>query len=164
MYGYAQVAQRTGRADFLQTSRNLTDAFLARLPESGVPWWDFDAPKPCPYDASAGTIAACALQMLYKLLATSDPFAAEQYLAASFKLLDDVVRECATPPASVKGGQVDWGNDGWETILKHSTINNNPDATFKIVDTGLVYADMYLVEAANEALKLKEAAKKQKET
>lgn len=159
MYGYAQCASRTGRADFLKTARDLSDAFLQRLPESGVPWWDFDAPKPCPYDASAGAIAARALQMLYEQLVDSDPDAAEHYLAASFKLLDDLVQECATPAASVKGGAVNWGEGEWETILQHSTINNNPDATLKIFDTGLVYADMYFVEAANEALKLKAARK-----
>jgi hypothetical protein len=32
-------ALRTGRKDFLDTARRLTDKFLELLPESGVPWW-----------------------------------------------------------------------------------------------------------------------------
>lgn len=39
IYGYAQVAQRTGREDFVATCRQLANAFLNRLPESGVPEW-----------------------------------------------------------------------------------------------------------------------------
>ncbi|KAL1413228.1 hypothetical protein Q8F55_000981 [Vanrija albida] len=155
IYGYAQCALRTGRKDFLDTSRRLADAFIARLPESGVPWWDFDAPKPCPYDASAGTIAARGFQMLYELLLPSDPAAAEYYLSAGFKLIDDTVRECASPAASLKNGAVSWGEGAWETILQHSTINGNQYSNRRLLDHGLVYADYYYVEFANEALKLK---------
>jgi hypothetical protein len=30
---------RTGRKDFIDTSRKLADVFLSLLPEDGVPWW-----------------------------------------------------------------------------------------------------------------------------
>ena len=78
---------------------------------------DFDAPKPCPYDASAGTIAARGMQMLYQLLLETDKAAAERYLAAGFKLIDHILRECGTPAATLSGGKVDWGKDEWETLL-----------------------------------------------
>ncbi|RSH81438.1 hypothetical protein EHS25_006794 [Saitozyma podzolica] len=158
IYGYAQCALRTGRSDFIETSRRLADVFLSHLGPSGVPLWDFSAPQPCPYDASAATIAARGLQMLYQLLLPTDPQAAEMYLSKGFKLVEDVMRECGTGRATLQGGKVNWGEGGWETLLKHSTINGNEKATRRLMDHGLVYADYYLIEFGNEALKLQKAA------
>lgn len=39
MYGFAQCALRTGRKDFVETVRRLSDVFLANLSPEGVPWW-----------------------------------------------------------------------------------------------------------------------------
>ncbi|ORY20478.1 Six-hairpin glycosidase-like protein [Naematelia encephala] len=158
IYGYAQCALRTGRDDFRDTSRRLADVFLSLLPDSGVPEWDFRAPKPCPYDASAGTIAARGLQMLYQLLLPSDKSAAEEYLVRANKLVEDILRECGTPAATLdKDGKVNWGEGSWETLLQHSTINGNEKATRRLLDHGLVYADYYLMEFGNEAIKIERA-------
>lgn len=110
-------ALRTGRKDFLEISRKLADKFLSLLGPTGVPEWDFDAPKPCPYDASAATITARGLQMLYQLLLPTDQEAAEQYLTRGFKLIEDTLRECWASDATLKNGKVDFGKDGWEPIL-----------------------------------------------
>ncbi|AFR98229.2 glycosyl hydrolase family 88 [Cryptococcus neoformans C23] len=155
IYGYAQCALRTGRKDFLETACKLADKFFELLPESGVPWWDFDAPKPCPYDASAGAVTACGLLMLYRLLRPTDPRTAEQYLTNSFKLVDDLMRECRTGKATLEGDKVIWGEGAWETILEHSTINGNELATKRLLDHGLVYADFYFMQYGNELLKLR---------
>lgn len=93
--------------------------------------------------------------MLYALLKDSDAVAAQAYLTAAFKLIDDIGRECAAPPASVHDGTVDWGSGGWETVLMHSTIDNNAGSPHPKKDHGLVYADYYWLEFANEAIKLK---------
>jgi hypothetical protein len=111
------IALRTGRQDFLDISRNLADKFLSLLGPSGVPEWDFDAPKPCPYDASAATIAARGLQMLYQLLLPKDKEAAEKYLVRGFKLIEDTLRECWASDATLVDGKVDFGKDGWEPLL-----------------------------------------------
>ncbi|WOO79141.1 Unsaturated glucuronyl hydrolase [Vanrija pseudolonga] len=153
-YGYAQCALRTGRKDFVEVTRKVVDKFIALLGPSGVPEWDFDAPRPAPYDASAATITARAMQMLYTLLKDSEPDAAGYYLARGFRLIADVLRECKTPAANIVDGVVDFGEDGWETILQHSTINGNRHSPRKIMDHGLVYADFYLVQFGNEALKM----------
>lgn len=50
---------------------------------------------------------------------------------------------------------INWGDGDWETILMHSTINGHPYAPRLIMDHGLVYADYYFVEFANEVLKMK---------
>lgn len=39
IYGFAQVAQRTGEDEFIATCRKVADAFLERLPTNGVPPW-----------------------------------------------------------------------------------------------------------------------------
>lgn len=84
---------------------------------------DFKAPKPCPYDASAGAITAVGMLWLYRLLLPTDKAAAEGYLTRAIQLVQDVVRECLTPPASLKeNGEVDFGKDGWETILQVSIL------------------------------------------
>ena len=57
------------------------------------------------------------MQMLYHLLLPTDRPAAEYYLSAAFKLIEDTLRECGTPAASLSGGKVDFGKDGWETLL-----------------------------------------------
>lgn len=116
-------ALRTGRKDFLDISRRLADKFLSLLGPTGVPEWDFDAPKPCPYDASAATITARGLQMLYQLLLPTDRAAAEEYLTRGFKLVQDTLRECWASDASVTDGKVDFGKDGWETILMVSGVS-----------------------------------------
>ncbi|ORY31061.1 Six-hairpin glycosidase-like protein [Naematelia encephala] len=158
IYGFAQCALRTGRQDFLDTSKKLADVFLAKLPPSGVPPWDFDHPRPTPYDASAGCVAARGMQMLYQLLTPEDPKVAERYLAAGFKLVSDILRECYTPEASLvqtdDGLSVNWGKADWEPILAHSTISGDVCGEAR-QDHGLIYADYYLLEFANEALKMK---------
>ncbi|OWZ62891.1 hypothetical protein AYX15_05036 [Cryptococcus neoformans] len=144
IYGYVQC----GRKDFLETVFEL-------LPESGIPWCNFDAPKPCPYDASTSAVTACGLFMLYRLLRPIDPRAAEQYLIESFKLIDDLMGECRTWKAMLEGDEVVWGEGGWETIFQHSTINGNELATKRLLDHGLLYANFYFIQYGNELLKLR---------
>lgn len=129
---------------------------VSSLPPSDaeLTYRDFDAPKPCPYDASAAMVAARGMQMLSQLLATSDLAASSYYFTAAIKLIRDTLRECAAPAATVENGVVNWGEEGWETILKHSTINGHRHARRQIMDHGLVYADYYFVEFANEILKM----------
>ena len=108
--------------------------------------------------------------MLYKLLRPACPVQADEYLARAFKLIEDVLRECRTASASLNvNGTVEWGDGGWETILEvselslkkkltvaqHSTINGNRYSPRPLMDHGLVYADFYLIQFGNEALKLR---------
>lgn len=63
--------------------------------------------------------------MLYQLLLPTDPKAADEYLKRGFKLVEDTLRECWASDATLKNGQVDFGKDGWETILSVSLIFNS---------------------------------------
>lgn len=150
------AALRTGRDDFAATCRRVSDVFLSKLHHTGVPRWyvvlllpfalapllthrDFDAPEPTPYDASAGTIAACGLRMLSVILQPTDPKAADYYLGRAFKLVEDILRECGTPAATLGAdGAVSWGEGGWETLLSSSTIVGNPKSNRQIMDHGLI--------------------------
>ena len=155
------MSHRTGRKDFLATTRKVADAFLSRLESSGLPAWDFDAPRnPLVYDTSAATITASGLLILYRVLREDDPQAADHYLSSAFDLIDSVNRECRAPPAKLEDGKVNWGDGGWEPILMHSTINGNEHAEEPSMDTGLVYADYYYAEFGNEAIKLRDELKK----
>ena len=99
---------------------------------------DFEAPLPCPYDASAGTIAATGLLRLSSILLDQKDGRSETYLKAGFDLISAIILHCASPAATMQKGTVDWGKDGWETLLMHSTINGNPRAARRFMDHGLV--------------------------
>lgn len=64
IYGYTMVYRETGEVRFLNFARKVADAYLSRLPEDLIPYWDFDAPDLSsgePKDASAAAITASAL-------------------------------------------------------------------------------------------------------
>lgn len=56
--------------------------------------------------------------MIYQLLLSTDKSAAEKYLSSAYKLIEDTLRECGTPKATLKGGKADFGEGGWETLLQ----------------------------------------------
>ncbi len=60
IYGYAMCYRETGKPEFLETAQKLADVFIQRLPEDGIPYWDFDDPAipNTTKDASAAAVAA----------------------------------------------------------------------------------------------------------
>ena len=70
IYGFAMAYRETGKKEFLETSIKLADHYLERLPEDGIPYWDFDDPKipEAPKDASAAAIAACGMLEIANLV------------------------------------------------------------------------------------------------
>ncbi len=87
IYGFAVSFRESGREDFLTTSTKMADLFLSRLPEDGVPYWDYDVPSipDAPKDASASAIAASGMLELYLILDNRE--LAEKYYTASVDLL-----------------------------------------------------------------------------
>lgn len=63
IYGYTMVYRETHDKNFLDFAQNVTEAYLKRLPDDYVPYWDFDDPSipNAPRDASAACIVASAL-------------------------------------------------------------------------------------------------------
>ncbi|MBI1343309.1 MAG: glucuronyl hydrolase [Terrimonas sp.] len=132
IYGYSMCYRETGEDRFLQMAKQLTGAYLERLPEDAVPYWDFDDPAipNAPRDASAAAVAASALLELSGL----EKNAAEKlyYQKAAEKMLRSL-----SSPAYWSGHQND-------AFLMHST-GNRPKNTE--VDIPIIYADYYYIEA-----------------
>ena len=141
IYGFAMASRETGRKDFLETSQKMADKFLERLPEDGIPYWDFDDPKipEAPKDASAAGVAACGMLELSALI--KDKTVSEKYKNAAVRLLSNLTPEKY------------WAKDTNNAILLHST-GHYPNGTE--IDVPIIYADYYYMEALLRLKKLDE--------
>ncbi|OZJ01647.1 hypothetical protein BZG36_05439 [Bifiguratus adelaidae] len=133
LYGYATVFKYTRDSKFLDASIRLTDYFLSRVGPDGVVYWDFDAPKPAPWDISAAMIACSGMLLLCEL----KPELRTMYLPRVFSML-----EACTTGALSRG----------DSILDHATINNYEHSHNRLADSGLVYADYYFIEVGNRLI------------
>ncbi|WP_461173308.1 glycoside hydrolase family 88 protein [Arthrobacter sp. Z1-9] len=131
IYGFARAARWSGREDFLTTSGRCADYFLAHLPESGVPPWDFDADDINRRDSSAGAIAAAGLLELASL--QTDDQRKEHYRAAAVRLLVALTELCGTA-----------GNPAHDGLLTSGIWHLG--AGFA-VDEALIYGDYYYMQA-----------------
>ncbi len=139
LYGFGTVYSYTrDPADLAVAERN-ADHFLARLPASGVPPWDFDAPEGPERidDSSAGAIAASGLWQLADL--TADPARSALYRGGSLRLLDALCndRYCS------------WSDPDWEGILKHGVYHKHRGLG---VDESVMWGEYFFVEAVGRAL------------
>lgn len=141
LYGYAVCFRATKDSRYLKQAENIADFILnhPRLPEDGVPYWDFDAPNIPnePRDASAAAIIASAL---YEL--SSYSVKSEEYVKAA----DHILQSLSSPAYSAEVGT----NNGF--ILKHS-VGSIPHGVE--IDVPLNYADYYYLEAIRRKMNLK---------
>lgn len=122
----AILAAMTGDAACLRASRRAAARFAARLPEDGVPPWDFDAPGPDqPKDASAGAIAA------YGCLKLHDVTGEAPYLALATRLLRCLAATC--------GNRSDAGG-----LLLHATADLPHGHG---IDESTMYGDYYYLKS-----------------
>jgi unsaturated chondroitin disaccharide hydrolase len=132
IYGYTMVYRETGDKRFLRFAEKVTDLYLSRLPDDGVPYWDFDAPDipDAPRDASAAAITASGLLELSTL--EDDPARATRYFEAAEKMLVTL-----SSPAYRSGAAA-------PSFLLHS-VGHLPNGSE--VDASINYADYYYIEA-----------------
>ena len=136
LYGYAMMAleeKKAGNMDLADTfygvAAKLEDWLLPRLPEDGIPYWDFSQSD---YkDASAGAIIACGLLKMWALRGCPDD---DPALAAAERIL----RTLASPEYLAEP------RTGGGFLLKHG-VGNLP--SHSEVDVPLTYADYYFLEA-----------------
>ena len=132
IYGFAMSYRETGNEDFLNTSIRLADHYLERLPEDGIPYWDFDDPKipNSPKDASAAGVAACGLLELSGLV-EGETLKAKYFNAAKKSL-------------EILSSEEYFSGDKSKALLLHSTghLPNNSE-----IDVPIIYADYYYMEA-----------------
>lgn len=132
LYGYTMMYRETGDKEYLEAAENIGDMLLGKLPQDGIPYWDFDAPGTPLRDASAGAIMASGFIELSTL--TADKEASGKYLdMARLQLRTLASDEYLAEP----------GENG-NFILKHS-VGNLPGKSE--VDVPLSYADYYFLEA-----------------
>lgn len=132
IYGYTMCFRETGEIEFLKTAQKLADVFIARLPEDGIPYWDFDDPAipNAPKDASAAAVAASGMLELSGF--TIDEEAKAKYKDAAVKLLGRL-----SSPEYLSG-------DKNQAFLIHST-GHKPKGSE--IDASIIYADYYYLEA-----------------
>lgn len=145
VYGYTMCYRETGRPEFLEQAKKVTNYIFTHpnLPEDLIPYWDYDAPEIPnePRDVSAATVTASAL---YEL-SLYDKENSEKYLNWANKIIDSLNKNYLAK----EGG--DYG-----FLLLHST--GSKPGKFE-VDKPLSYADYYFLEALLRKQKLEKGEK-----
>ncbi|CAM1501370.1 Fc.00g105320.m01.CDS01 [Cosmosporella sp. VM-42] len=135
-----------------------------------VPLWDFDAPIDDPQnplrDTSAGVIAANGMLILSQdLAALGKQELSARYLEGAMRIVEDTLELALAKEKAqliiTASGDVGFedaasGGERFDSILKHATVCYNA-ASFrknKASDTGLVYADYYLIEFGTRLLRM----------
>ncbi len=138
LYGFATAYSYTGFERYLEQSEKVAAYIIGRLPEDGVPYWDFDAPDiPDTYrDASSAAIMASAFYHLYSITGTI------QYRQTADKMLSSLSSPAYRAEPGTNGG----------FILMHS-VGSLPHGSN--IDVPLNYADYYFLEALIRRSKLK---------
>lgn len=133
LYGYTMMYRYTQDRRFLDHAVAVADYLLARLPDDGIPYWDYDSVEiPDDFrDASAAAVMASGLTELSAYVRGEKSFL---YLSTAEKML----RTLASDSYLASEGEL----HGF--LLKHSVGNKPGDSE---VDVPLTYADYYFLEA-----------------
>ena len=126
IYGFTMVYRFTREQRFLEFAQKIADAYLSRLPEDKVPYWDFFDPAipDAPRDASAAAVVASGLLELSTYLDGKYRDEAEAMLRSLY--------ENYRAPENV------------DAFLLHSTGHHPAGSE---IDYSIVYADYYFIEA-----------------
>ncbi|AWW00817.1 glucuronyl hydrolase [Arcticibacterium luteifluviistationis] len=132
IYGFSVAYRETADEEFLKTAIKLADHYIKRLPEDGIPFWDFDDPAipNAPKDASAAAVAASGMLELSGLV--KDPALKEKY----YKAAESYIAKLATSEYL--------SGDTNQAILLHSTGHYPHNSE---IDMPIIYADYYFMEA-----------------
>ena len=129
LYGYTMMARETREERYLAQAKAVGDMLLKRLPDDGIPYWDFDDPAEAPLrDASAAAIMAAAYVELSGLTGNK----------AYLQMAEKQLRTLASPEYLAEPGT----NACF--LLKHG-VGNMPEGSE--IDVPLSYADYYFLEA-----------------
>lgn len=138
VYGYTMVYRETRDKRFLDFACKVTDAYLSRLPEDKVPYWDFDDPAipQAPRDASAAGVVASALLELQGYVGGEK---GAEYRRDAVEMLASL-----GSPAYRSGSKRC-------SFLDHSTGHHPAGSE---IDASIIYADYYYIEALARLKKL----------
>ena len=113
IYGMALAYRYTGREEYIEIFKKVTDYFLNHLPKDLVPFWDleFTDGDDQPRDSSSASIAACGMLEMSKYLNAED---AAYYTALAKRLLKSVYDNYAVKDMDSSNG-----------LVLHSTYSNH---------------------------------------
>lgn len=145
VYGTAIAYKNTGRGEYIDYFKRVSDYFLRHLPDSLCPFWDLsfgngDEGKE-PYDSSSAAIAACGLLEMSKHLSEAD---GAFYTSAAKKLLLSLIRHCQVTDPKISNGQLLHGVYARKT--PYNACNNVG------VDECLIWGDYFFMEALTRLL------------
>lgn len=137
IHGFTMMYRETGEEEFLDTARRLADYYVERLPQDGVPYWDFQAPGiPDTYrDASAGAIAASGL---LELSTFTEGAEAARYRSTAERALATL----AGPQYLTRGSEN-------PAVLRHM-VGHLPGGSE--IDMSIIYGDFYFIEGLRRYL------------
>lgn len=137
IYGYTMMVRETGDKAYLDRAEKAAAIYLKRLPEDGIPRWDFDAPDDLPQkDASAAALTSSAFIELYEI--TQKTIYLEQ--------ADKTLTELSSDRYLAKTGD-------YQCLLLHSVGHMKKNSE---VDVNINYADYYFLEALSRLKKIKQ--------
>ncbi len=140
IYGYTTLYRETKEPRYLEFVQHVAEAYLQRLPEDYVPYWDFNDPSIplAPRDASAAAIVASALLELSAYLPVEK---GKTYRKAAVKMLSSL------------GSDQYRSGDAKPSFLLHSTGHWPAKSE---IDASIIYADYYYIEALLRLKRLQE--------
>ena len=143
IYGFTMCYRETKDVKYLEFVQKVADAYLKRLPEDYIPFWDFDAPEipNAPRDASAAAVVASGLLELSTYVQGDKGI---QYKKAAIEMLKTL---------SSSDYQSREKNP---SFLLHST-GHWPNKSE--IDASIIYADYYYIEALLRLKNLNEGKK-----
>lgn len=141
LYGYGTVYAYTNDAIDLAVARRNADHFIARLPDSFIPPWDFDVPQGADRipDSSAGAIAASGLWQLAGLVEKIDPSASAKYRNACLNILDALLTD----------EFMAWSTPGWEGVLKRGVYHFHKKLG---MDESVMWGEFFFLQAVDKVL------------
>ena len=139
LYGFTMCYRETKDPAYLKLAENIASFLIShpRLPADKIPYWDFDVPDITkePRDASAAAILASAFYELQSYSTNK-----KQYKDFADRIIKSLVERYRSPIGTHKG-----------FILLHSTGHKPANSE---VDTSIIYADYYFLEALLRKIKL----------
>lgn len=138
VYGLALAYKYTGRKEYIDLFRKVTDYFLEHLPKDLVPYWDLEFTDGAdqPRDSSSASIAACGMLEMSKYL---EPSEAGYYRGLAAKLMKSVYDNYAVKDFETSNG-----------LVLHSTYSNHSPyntCDHKGVDECNAWGDYFYMEA-----------------
>lgn len=132
LYGFVLAYQETQDPAFLEAARRTSAFVLDRLPEDGVPWYDFYDEGVIYRNRDSSAAAIFAMGLLRLSDSVSDKAAAAEYRAHGSRIVQSLIDRYLTPVGA--------GDKTPPGLLRHGCWTRPRDG-------GLVYGQYYLLEA-----------------